>query len=169
MESTTRHRWSCVALTIVAVVSLAGCHDGDVMSARVGFSERWVVATLDEGNGWYANEQFLGDTTPVVVPDTVPRGLPFPVKIYTWSGGCTSFTDSVNIETSGDTALLIPFDHVYSPVGGRFACLSILYQNVRTTQLAFSQAGQARIEIRGWKNGPPNGLITLAKVVVVSP
>ncbi len=141
------------------------------MSTHVRFSERWVVSILDEGNGWYANAEFGTDTTPVVSPDTVTRGVPFPVKIYTFSGGCTQATDSVNVTMNGSTVLLIPFDHFNRPLREAVACPAVLWADVRTVRLTLTLPGPATIEVRGWRTGDPSGstLITLTKSVVVNP
>ena len=173
MSTRARLAFSPFTITLCLSVGSAACRTDDVLlSTHIGFTDNWVVAVLDEGSGWFANaEAYPPDTAPVILPISVSRGVPFPVKIYSFSGGCTWATDSVYVSVQADTALLIPYDRLYAPAkpGVPFACTADLRFGVRTVQVTLTQAGVTTVQVRGWSNGPPQGLITLSRSVTVSP
>ena len=143
-------------------VPMSACRTDDgLLSTHIGFSAAWVVSDIDDGNGFYASAD------PVVVPAVANLGVPFPVTIYSFSGGCTWATDSVSVSMRGDTALLIPYDHVIGSLHS--ACPADLRESSRNVQISFAQTGPATIVVRGWRNGPPAGLFDLTRSTMVNP
>lgn len=155
------------SIVIVGVVCMAvwgaACRTDDILSTHIQFSQYWIVSDVDDGNGAYAAAD------PVVVPTTATVGVPFSVRIYSFSGGCTSATDSVSVSIQGTSALLIPYDHVLGSLKPNSACTADLRWGSRVVQITFAQAGPATIVVRGWRSGPPAGLFDLSRSTMVNP
>jgi len=163
MKSRAAPNIPAVVVAVCLVVPATACRTDDILSSHIRFSQYWIVSDVDDGNGSYASAD------PVVVPATTKLGVPLPVTIYSFSGGCTAATDSVNVSMHGDTALLIPYDHVLGSLKPNTACPADLRWGSRLVQITFAQAGPATVVVRGWRNGPPAGLFDLTRSVMVNP
>ncbi|HUL50462.1 MAG TPA: hypothetical protein VLT79_10655 [Gemmatimonadales bacterium] len=139
------------------------------MSSQIEFSVNWRVSTI-QTLGEFASQELGAGQAPMAAPDSVRSGATFPVQIYTFWGGCDSRTDSVAMMQRGDTTLLIPYDELITPLrAGNYGCIDVLYFGSRTAYVTIGKTGPKVLEVRGWREDAPAGLLSYDKSVYVSP
>ncbi len=90
-----------------------------------------------------------GDTSRIILPDTVRRGSEFTMTVWTFGGGCIRELAPSDVSVHGLRAR-VTFYHVRRL--GAF-CLGDRIEFRQTVQLRFDKAGLATIELRGVTNG----------------
>jgi len=90
-----------------------------------------------------------GDTSRIILPDTVRRGSEFTMTVWTLGGGCIRELAPSDVSVHGLRAR-VTFYHVRRL--GAF-CLGDRIEFRQTVQLRFDKAGLATIELRGVTNG----------------
>ena len=102
----------------------------------------------------------------IQLPDTVSRGISFPVSVRTYGDGCSA-KGELEVSSSNLTAELIPYDTVvtYLPpdVG---PCVAILRFHNHEGMLRFDTPGSARVVIKGIEE-PSDTLIAVVRSVMV--
>lgn len=96
---------------------------------------------------------FYHDTSQIVAPDTVARGVAFEIAFTTFAGGCTRTIARTDVLTSGSISDIRPYDHT---VGGD-ACTSDLLFLRHTAQVRFEAPGTAVLHILGQQRGASTG------------
>jgi hypothetical protein len=138
----------CV-LVFTVVQGLAGCEVVEPLEDR-------LVGILAERDG----------ATDVAVPDTVASGVPFVVSVKTVGGACVR-KDETELELSGSTATVTPYDRYAIPRPG-LGCLPTATAFDHATTVTFMTSGDASVVIRGREEGT-NTILEFAYAVVVIP
>ncbi len=107
------------------------------------------------------------DTSRIIAPDTVTRGIPFDVSFVTFGGGCTRSAVRTDLTTKGSDAEIRPYDRtVRSGV-----CTSDLLFLQHVTQVRFDAPGTAVLHVIGQQYGASpggvNGPAELLRLVTV--
>ncbi len=113
-----------------------------------------MVAAIDNGGTGSA---------PLVGPDTVHVGVPFPVSFTTFGGACDQ-PDGSDITTSGLFADVTPYDVLPPPEA---VCIALLRASPRSTVVTFTDPGDGVVRVHGRRLG--DGNVTLFHTVVVRP
>jgi hypothetical protein len=100
------------------------------------------VGTIDEP----ALIIFYEDTTRVVVPDTVTRGVPFTVSFMTFGGGCTREVARTDVRRDGNLLEIRPYNRRQKADGG-VCTADLLFLEHRVAE-QFDQAGGRVRQIR---------------------
>lgn len=122
------------------------------------------------GPGSAVNLAFLisgRDTSRIIAPDTVTRGVPFEVSFVTFGGGCTRSAVRTDLTIRGTDADIRPYDRtVRSDV-----CTSDLLFIPHVTQVHFDAPGTAVLHVIGQQYGTSpggrNGPAELFRLVIV--
>ena len=106
------------------------------------------------------------DTSRIVAPDTVTRGVPFVVSFGTFGGGCTRSVARTDVTTAGSSAEIRPYDRtVRSDV-----CTADLLFLQHVAQVRFDAPGIAVLHVIGQQvgtSGSLNGPAELLRLVTV--
>ena len=114
----------------------------------LGPDEKLVIGAIDIFN--------LDDIDPLVVPDSVAVGKEFLVTVTTTGGGCYRAGNRTDVEIQGNVATITPYDYRY--IGGD-ACILPLYYFTHETTLRFTEAGEAKVILRG--RGDNGSIVTI--------
>jgi hypothetical protein len=82
---------------------------------------------------------------PIELPDTVEQGVPFATSVVTFGSSTCVRADGAEVNTSGLTAHIIPYDLV--AVTG--VCTDDLAPYPREVTLQFDEAGEATVRVLG--------------------
>lgn len=133
----------------VALLAGAGCQ----VWTALGLAVRDDVARII----------FYGDTTEVIVPDTVPRGVPFQVEFDSFGGGCVRRVARDDVSVTTSRVDISPYDR---HTGGDVCTADLLFLK-HTIQVRLNSAGTYAIRVIGHQTGTVNGTAVLSKAVVV--
>ena len=89
-------------LSSLAVFTVSGCAG---VTEPSGVAEPALLRSYDE-------------TRPIVVPDSVTRGVPFEVRVPTFAGGCTRSIARTDVTISGAVIEIRPLNRTVSVPGG---------------------------------------------------
>jgi hypothetical protein len=101
-----------------------------------------------------------GDSIRIEVPDTVARGTDFTAKVFTYSVGCMSKSDT-ELRLVQFRATITPYDRVLN-----VPCVGIFHSMDHSMPLRFDRAGLAEVVVRGVRL-PSRDVITVRRSVVV--
>ena len=110
---------------------------------------------------------FYGDTSTIVVADTVLHGASFEVRFNTFAGGCVRETAGTQLAESGSDVVIRPFNRN----SGHSACDASLIYLDHVVRLKRDMAGEFVLRIIGnqrpWGTGVGSGPAELTRRVVV--
>jgi hypothetical protein len=123
------------------------------------------VDIFGDGSGrWHLRRGavvFYGDSSSVQIPDTVRAGEPFEVSATTFGSGCTRAA-GMRVALQNRKAVLTPIDSSYSP-GPNEACTMEQRVLNHRAELAFSEAGEALVIVKGAARGNDAGSEEVAR------
>ncbi|CAA9321976.1 MAG: hypothetical protein AVDCRST_MAG40-1506 [uncultured Gemmatimonadaceae bacterium] len=102
------------------------------------------------------------DDPRITVPATAERGVPFPVSVVTYGGGCYR-PDDTEVRVVGPAVVEVaPYD--FERPGA--VCTLILKASTHTASVRFDAAGPAVVRIRG-RQRPGDGELVVEREVLV--
>lgn len=87
-----------------------------------------------------------GDSAAISMPDTVMRGVGFPVSVETFGGGCTRQVARTELKVTGSVVEIRPFNETIKPVG-RQLCTADFLILTHSATVEIKQAGPAAIRV----------------------
>jgi hypothetical protein len=105
-----------------------------------------------------------GEAVRVTSPDTVTAGVPFPVTIVTYGGGCILLGETA-VAVSGLFAELRPFEWFVTP-SANVACTDDIRRLEHTATVTFPTAGRATLRVLG-RQLPDEGTVSVERAIVV--
>lgn len=110
---------------------------------------------------------FYNDTSSIIAPETVQRGVAFIVEFRTFGGGCTRSVSRTHVGTFGLVSLIQPFNRTTRADG----CTRDLLVLRHVARVRIDEVGTATIRVigeqRGASDGAANLPIELRRSVVV--
>lgn len=105
---------------------------------------------------------YNADDPRISVPATAERGVPFPVSVVTYGGGCYRAADTEARVIGPSVVEVAPYD--FERPGA--VCTLILMSSTHTASVRFDAAGPAVVRIRG-RQRPGNGELVVEREVLV--
>ncbi len=136
----------CLGCTVLACSSITG--EEDIERER-------MIGTIE----------FYSDPVRIQLPDTVQRGVTFPVRVRTYGGGCIDEGDT-EVKVNGLAAQVTPYDIEVTHLPPGYACTADLRLYEHVGQVRFDQPGTATLIVRGRKK-PEKTIISVERTVEV--
>lgn len=142
--------WSFLSMTVVVGL---GC-TGPTASASVD-----EQAIVDEP----AVIRFYQETRPIVIPDTVIRGVPFEVRVPTYAGGCTQAIARTEVQVRGAVVEIRPVNRTVTVPGG--GCTRDLRVLEHRAMITVTTVSPVLVRIRGAERNAATGNATSSTVI----
>lgn len=151
MDDTQRHRSRIriarYAPPVLALLLATACYD------PLGPREELVIGTV----------AFYSEPVEIDVPHTVQAGVPFPVQVRTYGGGCERIGPTEVTSRDGG-ALVVPRD--FTTTGPGIACADVLKWFDHEAQVVLQTPGSSTVTIRG-RVEPDDRIEDFVRTVVV--
>jgi len=107
----------------------------------------------------------IGGEPSVTAPAEGAVGVPIPVTVITWGGGCAR-QGPTEAHVTALTADVTPYDSVYVALPPNMACTADLRSYTHTATVAFAAAGVAVLRVHGWSE-PAKAMIVVERTVQI--
>lgn len=109
--------------------------------------------------------EFYDDSVRIQLPDTVQKGVTFPVRVRTYGGGCIDRGDT-EVVLNGLAAQVTPYDIEITHLPPGYACTAELRFYEHVGHVRFDRSGRATVIVRGRKK-PEKIIISVERTVEV--